>query len=448
MKFRFVLIGFSVLSFAAARSEEAANWHQFQGPDRTGAITLAGLDLEGWITADPKPNWSVELHEGFGGAAIFDDEVFVLDRDPAEADLLLCLDLKSGSEKWRFRFEHAGILPHSGSRGVPLVEKDAVYFIGGLGDVHRINKTTGEAEWTVSIQDRYGALPPKWGWAQSPLIVGEVLIAAAMSEEAGLVGLDKSTGKELWRTRAFGDSHSSPTTLTLDGVEQVVFIATERDGDGGIGTTISVDPQSGSTLWDTSIYFNKIPIPFPTKITDEQVFLTGGYGNGSAMLAFTKGAPDWEVEEQFSLEIGTQMHQPFLIDDHLYLLANENANHKGEARKTGGLMCLNLDGETIWHTGDSPFMGRGNMIRVNDHLLIQDGETGFLRLVAPSPQGYRELGMIDVFGKQDEVEAMIAKQAKRKFVRLPDFKLWSPMAIGQDHLILRGQEQLICYRLR
>ncbi len=444
----FILLGCILLSFHSIQGEEPLNWHQFQGPSRTGAIKIPGLDLKSWIAGDPNPNWAVELHEGFGGAAIYNEEVFVLDRDPAEADLLLCLDLESGSEKWRFRFDHAGILPHSGSRGVPLVEQDAAYFIGGLGDIHRINKTTGEADWTVSIQDRYEATPPKWGWAQSPLIVGDVLIAAAMSTDAGLVGLNKKTGEELWRTRGFGDSHSSTTKLTLDGVEQVVFVATEREGDGGIGTTISVDPKTGSTLWDTAIYFNKIPIPFPTKISDDRVFLTGGYGNGSAMLKFTQGAPNWQASEQYSLDIGTQMHQPFLIDEHLYILANENANHKGEARKTGGLMCLNLDGETLWHTGDTPFMGRGNMVRVNDHLLIQDGETGFLRLVAPSPKGYQELGLLDVFEKREEVDAMIAKQANRKFVRLPDFKLWSPMAISQNHLILRGQERLICYRLR
>ncbi len=61
---------------------------------------------------------------------------------------------------------------------------------------------------------------------------------------------------------------------------------------------------------------------------------------------------------------GTQIHPPFVLDGHIYFLANENANHKGEKRATGGLMCMDFDGKIKWHTGDEPFMGRGNMIMV------------------------------------------------------------------------------------
>ena len=137
-----------------------------------------------------------------------------------------------------------------------------------------------------------------------------------------------------------------------------------------------------------------------------------------------------------------------MIGEHLYLLTNENDNHNGAARKTGGLMCLDLAGKTIWQTGAEPYMGRGNMIFVDGHLLIQDGEVGYLRSVKPSPDGYKEVAITDVFGKKTEVDEQIAKQAGKEVIKMPDFKYWSPMALADGRLMMRGQDKLKCLDLR
>lgn len=435
---------------ALADPASSADWPQFQGPGRDGRSSETGLKLLGWQVDAPPVKWEKKLNEGFGGAAVVGGEVFLLDRRDHTSDVLLCLSLEDGSEKWSYSHEFPGKLPHPGSRGVPLVEDDAVYFISGFGEVFRINRKTHEADWTVSIQEQYGAEPPKWGWAQSVVKAGNVLVIPAMAPEVGLIGLDAASGKEVWRTAGFGDSHSTPTILNLHGVEQAVFVATKRDGDAGVGTTLSVEPATGKVLWSTDLYFNKIPIPFPTKVTEDLVFLTGGYGNGSCMVRVTKNGDDWKVEKVFDLKQGTQLHPPFVIGEHIYLLANENDNHNGAARKTGGLMCLDFDGNTIWQTGDAPFMGRGNPILVDGHLLIQDGEVGYLRSVKPSPKGYEEVAMTDVFGKKAEVDEDVAKQvaAGRETIKMPDFKYWSPMALSNGRLIMRGQDTVKCLDLR
>jgi outer membrane protein assembly factor BamB len=428
----------------------AKDWPQFQGAGRDGRSAETGLNLDNWKVDAPPVAWEKTLSEGFGGAAISGGEVFLIDRRNDESDVLLCLSLEDGKEKWHYSHPFPGKLPFPGSRGVPLVEDDAVYFIGGFGQVFRVNRETHQADWVVSLQERYSAAPPHWGWAQSVVKVGATIIVPAMAPEVGLVGLDAGSGEELWRTAGFGDSHSTPTVLTLHGVEQAVFVATKREGALNLGTTISVEPATGKVLWKTDLYFNKIPIPFPTKVTEELVFLTGGYGDGSCMVRVTKSGDEWKVEKVFDLKQGTQVHPPFVIDGHLYLLANENDNHNGAARKTGGLMCLDFEGKTLWQTGDSPFMGRGNMIFVDGHLLIQDGEVGYLRAVKPSPTGYKEVAMTDVFGKKAEVDGEVAKQvaAGREVIKMPDFKYWSPMALAGGRLVMRGQDQLKCLDLR
>ena len=436
-----VIISLIAVGITLCKGED---WPNFQGPTLKGISSETGLKLSDW-GGGPATVWKKTLNKGFGGAAIVGDEVFLLDREDDKTDKLLCLNLSDGSEKWSFTRDYPGRLPHEGSRGVPSVEDDAVYFIGGFGHVYRVNRKTHKLDWIIALQEVYGAAPPKWGWAQSPIISGDILIVPAMSESAGLVGINKNTGKEVWKTEGFGDSHSTPTLLSLHGVEQAVFVATKRDGDGGVGTTISVAPETGKVLWKTNLYFNKIPIPFPTKVTEELVFLTGGYGNGSCMISVSE---DWKVKKVFDMEQGTQIHPPFVIGKHIYFLANENANHKGEKRATGGLTCMDFDGNIIWNSGEKPFMGRGNMIYVDGKLLIQDGEVGYLRTVEPSPEGYKELAVADVFGTREQVEKQIAAQAGRKLVKMPDFKYWSPMALSNGHLIMRGQEQVVCLKLK
>ena len=445
MKSSFFLIAALAGSITLSNADD---WPKFQGGSGKGISTEKGLNLSNWGKDGPAVLWNKELNEGWGGAAIVGDEVFVADRVLGETDKLLCLDLADGTEKWSVSFDVEGRFSHPGSRGVPLVEDDAVFFVSGFGNVHRVDRKSHKEEWMISMQDQYGAEPPKWGWAQSPVIVGDVLIVPAMGPKAGLVGFDKKSGKEIWKTEGFGNSHSNPVILNLHGVEQVVFVATSNSGDDPKGTTISVEPKTGKVLWNTDVYFNKIPIPFPTKVTEELVYLTGGYDNGSCMIKVTKNGDDWKIEKVFDMIQGTQMHPPFVIGDHIYFLANENSNHKGEKRKSGGLMCMDFAGKIKWNTGDSPFMGRGNMIQVGDKLLIQDGEVGYLRAVDPSPDGYKELAMADVFGKKEEVDAQIAKQAGKANIKLPDFKFWSPMALSNGHLIMRGQDRMICLDLR
>ncbi|MCG8602113.1 MAG: PQQ-like beta-propeller repeat protein [Verrucomicrobiales bacterium] len=428
------------IAFTAALSAE--DWPHFQGPHGTGISTETGLNLK-WGDKEPAILWEKELNEGFGGAAIVGDEVFLVDRDIGERDKLLSLSLKDGSENWSFSFDFPGKLSFHGSRGVPLVEDDAVYFISGFGQVFRINRETHKQDWMVPFREKYGVEEgtPKWGWAQSPVIVGDILIVPAHGENAGLVGLDKKTGEVKWETEGFGNSHSNPAVLNLQGVEQVVYVAVNNVDGEKIGTTISVRPTDGEVLWKTDLYMNSIPIPFPTKVTEELVFLTGGYDCGSAMVKVTKKDDGlWGVEKVFDMVQGTQVHPPFVIDEHIYFLANENSNHKGEKRENGGLMCMDFGGEILWHTGDDPFMGRGNMILADGHLLIQDGEVGFLRVVEPSPEGYKEVAFADPFGKKEEAEERKGK--------LKDYKMWSPMALSNGRLIVRGQNQLKCLDLR
>ena len=96
--------------------------------------------------------------------------------------------------------------------------------------------------------------------------------------------------------------------------------------------------------------------------------------------------------------------------------------------------CWTLDGQEVWRTGNDPFMGRGASLYADGMLIIQDGEKGILRLSEVSREGFRELASANVFGSDLE----------KKF----DLKFWSPMALSDGRLYMRGQNRLLCVDLK
>lgn len=419
-----------LLATLTVTSLSAGDWPQFLGPSGNATSSETGL-VKSFPQAGPKVLWKTDLEGGFGGAAVSGSEVFLGDRVEQEKDMLICLDFSTGKEKWRYESPSEGEPSYPGSRSVPTVEEDAIYFLGTFGEVFRINRKTGKADWKIKLSERYpDAKAPHWGYAQCTLIVGDTLIVMPFGETTGIAGWDKKTGKELWKSEGIGNSHSSPMLANFGGTEQIILLTA-----GESGGLQSYDPASGKKLWSSQLYQNRIPITVPIQIDETRLFVSGGYDGGSKMISVTRAGDEFEVKELWSTAKGTQVHPPIVINDHLYFLANENSNHKGKTRRQkGGLVCYKLEGKELWSTGDDPFMGRGASLYADGTLFIQDGENGILRLVDPSPEGFKLLAESNVFGTDPE---------SRK-----DLRYWSPLALAQGHLLMRGQNKLICLDLR
>jgi outer membrane protein assembly factor BamB len=408
----------------------ANDWPRFLGPKGDATSSESGL-IKSFPKGGPEIEWTAELEGGFGGAAISGDEIFLGDRVEQEKDMLLCLDFKTGKEKWRYESESEGEPSFPGSRSVPTVEDDAVYFLGSFGEVFRINRKTGKADWKIKLSDRYpDATTPKWGYAQCALIVGDTLIVMPFGKNTGIAGWDKKTGAELWKSGGIGNTHSSPTVANFGGTEQIILLTTGNEG--GLN---SFDPKSGKNLWSSQLYKNRIPITIPVQLSEDRLFVSGGYDGGSKMLSVKRSGDSFRVSELWTTKKGTQIHPPFVIGNHLYFLANENSNHKtATRRKKGGLVCYNLEGKELWSTGNDPFMGRGASLYADGTLIIQDGENGILRLVDPSPKGFKLLAQANVFGTDPKSKK--------------DLRYWSPMALSKGKLLMRGQRKLLCVDLK
>jgi outer membrane protein assembly factor BamB len=425
----------SVIVAGGIAPVQGGDWPQYLGPERTSVAVEKGL-VRSFPDGGPKILWDAELEPGFGGCAVVGDEVFVVDRVAREKDMLLCLDFATGREKWRFEHASEGEPSFPGSRNVPSVDDGSVYFIGSFGDVFCIDRKTRKPRWQVKMAERYpDAETPKWGYAQNALVVGDIVIVTPFGDRTGVAGWDRRTGKEVWKSGPVGDSHSSPTVLEFGGEPHVVLVSVV-DRDEELGHVTGYRPTDGKMLWQTDAYYNRIPIPIATRIDEDRLFVTGGYDCGSMMLSIKNGDDgSYDVGKLWSIDKGSQVHPPLLLADHLYFLANENSNHRGSSkRKSGGLSCWTLDGKELWNTGAEPFIGRGGWVFADGMLIIQDGENGVLRLVDPDPSGFRLLAEANVFGSDLE----------KRF----DLKFWSPPALSNGRLLMRGQGRLLCVDLR
>lgn len=432
-------VGFGMLlaqpSWTALSGEGTSNWPQAGGPDRTGKVALSGVDFE-WPEDGPKIAWRADVGAGFGGASVHGSEVFLLDREAGEVDLLRVLDIESGEGLWEFVYEAEGRLNYPGSRTVPTVTDKHIYICSGHGRVTCLDRAAQSELWSINLEQDYGGIPPGYGWSCSPVLVGDLVILTALGEEVGMVAFDRFTGDEAWITSPLGTTHATPVVMDLLGKQQLVFIsAPEQEpnamNEGGTVTISSFDPADGTTLWEIAVPGSPYPIPGPVQVDGERFFVTGGYRGGSSMHRIAKGEDGYEVETVFHIDRGSQIHNPILHEDNLYLVVNENWNDVRNRRTEGGLLCLSLDGEERWRTGDDPNFGRGPSLLAGDHLLVQDGYNGTLRVVKIAPDGYEQVAQANLFDVEDR----------------RDHQMWAPMALAGRLLLLRSQEELLCVEL-
>jgi len=399
-----------------------ADWPQYLGPNRNATSDEKGL-LRSWPAEGPKVLWTIDLGPGFGGAAVSDGKVYLLDRIGNEQDIFRCLDLGTGREQWSYTYDAPGRVQHPGSRSTPAVDGGYVYTCGSFGDVYCFVIKTQKPVWKKNVwKDFDNGQGPRWAITQNPLIYGDSLILASQTEKAGVVAYDKLTGKVKWTSEALpgGVGYVSPKIVKINGNDNLVMITAGRRGVGG-GAVIGMDPKNGRQLWIYEGWNCMIPVPNITEIGDGRLFVTGGYEAGSAMLKIEKQGDSYSAAELYKTDdFGTHVHPAILYKGHLYAHCTTNT-------RRDGMVCMDLAGNVKWKTGRSPVFDKGGFILVDDLILSLDGRDGILNLIEPNPEGFKRLASVDL---------------------LDTTECWGPLALADGKLLIRDQKQMKCVAVR
>lgn len=391
------------------------SWPRFRGPDRNGISPEPVRLAREWPQEGPAVLWTVDVGEGYAGAAIHNGRVYIHDYDhEAQEDVIRCLSLEDGRDIWRYSYYVPIRRNHGMSRTVPAVTDQYLVSIGPRCHVSVLDAVTGERLWAMDLVAEFGTRVPPWYTGQCPLIDGDRVIIAPGGPDALLIAVDIATGEVIWKTDNPGQwqmSHSSIVKMELHGRKTYVYAAA-----GGV---VGVDAEDGAILWKTGDWrINVATVPSPVIIDDSRIFLSGGYNAGAMMINIERQSDAYAVETLFRLRartFGADQHTPVFYDNHIFGVI-----------PSGELACLDLDGERLWASGSAHRFGLGPYM-LADGLLLLMNDSGLLTLAEVST---REFLLLD--------EARV----------LDGHESWAPMALAGGRLIVRDFTRMICLDIR
>jgi outer membrane protein assembly factor BamB len=404
----------------------AADWPQFNGPNRDGYSQDKGL-LKQWPKDGPKLVWTwKDAGTGYSGPAVVGDTLYMMGARKG-SEYLYAVDIKKPKELWSVKlgptFTFKGNSWNEGPSATPTVDGDLIFALSGSGELVCADKT-GAVKWQTSMtKNLAGEVNPigggndlGWGYTWSPLVDGDNLICVPGGKKGLVAALNKKTGAVVWRSTEVTDqcTYASPIVAEVQGVRQYIVMTNQ----GAVG----IDPKTGGALW----VYKRAPAFTDCVITtplyhDSQVYMTAAFGLGCSQVKLTKAGAKFKAETVFSERaLANQDGGVVRVGDFIY----GHSDKKGWASQD-------------WKTGEMNLVNRkmkaGSLIVAEGLLYVYGADNGDVVLVKPDPKKspWQELGHF----------VIPEKSANNK----PNGKIWTHPIIANGKLYLRDQELLFCY---
>ena len=364
-------IAFAAFKPTASVAAPNTNWSAWRGSEGTGVSTETNLPSE-W-SADKNVKWKSALPgRGHSSPIVWGNKIFLttdiegevvpgakavkhmiegqeflhpdsIADDRKHTFKVLCVDRNTGKILWE-QTAYTGTVydgrHRKGSYAAPTMVTDGqlVYaWFGGEGDGLYCYDLNGKLMWKTPIANIASV---GMGPSTSP-VMADGVIALQCDEDEGkksfIAGVDKKTGKELWRTpRPVQAGWSTPLVVkTAKGTEIVA---------SGFEWIISYEPKTGKELWKMkSFQSNALPTPLTGF---GMVYAYSGYPTKKTLAIKLGGSGDiTESALAWSYDKGTAyIPSSILYGDNLYLMTDR-----------GILTCLDAKtGKVIYEGGRIP----------------------------------------------------------------------------------------------
>ncbi len=409
----------TVLGLALATTAftaDSTDWGTFRGPAGNGIVPA--MANAKWSL---KQVWKSPTNLGFSSFAVADGKVYTLvtgESDGNSGEMLVCFDEKNGKELWS---KPLSIIPKytgggdsgtpenkggDGSRSTPVVDAGKVYVIDSMLGVSCFDAATGKVVWNHDVMKDNDGVQIKWENAASPVIDGDILMLAGGGAGQALIGLNKNTGKVVWKGEDDKMTHATPVLADILGVHQAIFFT--QTG------LVAVDPQKGSVIWRA---------PFPYKVStaaspvvfEDIVYCSAGYGVGAGAFKISKSGSKLEATQIWRRENQCFNHwsTPVVKDGYLYGMFSF------KEYGAGPLACVDIrTGEDKW--AEKGF-GPGQVILAGDKI-IATSDKGEIVVVEASPDKYKEVARKDVL----------------------DGKVWSYPILANGKIFARSTTEGVC----
>lgn len=338
------------LAFFSGDLTSAGDWTRFRGPNGSGVSEDSSPTPVTWSPSE-NLKWKIALPgPGSSSPIIVGDKVFVTcwsgygaDRSSRDQkDLkrhLVCLDRKTGKTIWDKTVDpylpednYGGMFAEHGyATHTPASDGERVYvFFGKTGAL--AFDLDGKQLWKTPLgtgSDQMG-----WGSGSSPILYKNLVIITAAPESHAMYGLDKETGKEIWKAEAegFSSTWGTPVLVNVDADRTDLVIGVPYEIWG-------LNPDTGKIRWfcealNTRSFCSSV-------VTDGQVvYAMGDQGSGSIAV---KAGGEKDVTKTHVVWTGRDNNRigtPVLAEGKLYFVSNRVAT------------CVDAK------TGDKIFQGR------------------------------------------------------------------------------------------
>lgn len=414
----------SLLTAASLSAQTApVEWTSFRGPNNNG--TVPAPKVADWKKASIKTLWKTETPKGFSSFAVAGGKAFTIitgENDGNVGEVLLALDVRTGKEAWSKpltvinKYDGGGDsgTPDNkggdGPRSTPVVNGDKVYAIDANLGVFCFEAATGKPVWNLDVMKDNEGVQIKWQNAASPAIDGDILMMCGGGEGQALLGINKNTGKIVWKGENDKMTHASPVIADIHGVHQCIFFTQ-------VGL-VAVNPPDGKVLWRAPFPF-KVSTAASPVVWEDIVYCSAGYGVGAGAFKISKKGNELSAEQLWRRENECFNHwsTPVVKDGYLYGMFSfkEYGN--------GPLACVDIKtGKDLWKEGG---FGPGQVILAGDKVIALS-DKGEVVVAEANPEKYVEL-------KRDDVL---------------EGKVWSYPALAYDHLFARSTTEGVCLEIR
>ena len=213
----------------------ASDWLRFRGNAGTGISTDEAATPTTWSDTE-NLKWKCPLPgPGLSSPIVVGDRVLVTcwtgfaagegssDKQEDLKRVLVCVDRKSGEIQWQKSVD--AVLPEDDFSGMfaengyashtPVSDGEKVYCFFGKSGVVAFD-LEGNQLWQTSVGTELDTR--HWGSASSPVLYENLVIITAAAESQSLFGLDKETGKVVWKEAAptLSGTWGTPVLVKVD----------------------------------------------------------------------------------------------------------------------------------------------------------------------------------------------------------------------------------------
>lgn len=324
----------------------ASDWTRFRGNDGQG-ISESTAPVN-WSQSEGVA-WKLKLPgAGSSSPIVVGNRVFVTCyRGVSGADAertLICVDAPSGKTLWQKSVgapdredAYSGYLKEHGyASGTPVSDGKNVYaFFGKAGVV--AYSMDGEQLWKTDVGQM--SANRRWGSGGSPVLAGNVLIVNASEEARAIIGLDKATGKELWKAEYDGLELCYATPVVVEAEDNVIEAVISMPGEvWGLNT------ENGKLRWFCEIGTGGNVSP-SVVVGKDSFFTFGGYPQQQTNSIKRNGRKNvTSTHHQWEIRNSSYVATPLLFDDHLYWVTDKGQAMVVDSKTSDTVVQTRLSG--------------------------------------------------------------------------------------------------------